>query len=495
MNPIAMTLFLFGVAVVGFVVYRHCARSRESRKSRSLASQFLIAPYLQLGTEYGADGSGLEVVFHTLEPDTATYDVRVSAPTGWRRLLPARSLQVTSTRVPPLHTVPANRRYRARITALQPGQAFTYGVYRNGRLVFTGASAAPKAQGSPLRFAIIGDIGENSVGQAKIAYQASQVQLDFGIVPGDVTYKRGRFSEYLEKFFPILNHDVASPETGAPLMRNVPLVAVLGNHDVGRPDLIDVPTLDNYPDMLAYFYLWAQPMNGPQLETPANKPLLLGANAHQRSFLQAANGTYPRMANFSFDYGDTHWLFLDANVYMDWTDEALRSWVRQDLSRSTRIWKFVVFHQPPFTSHRRHRVEQRMRLVADIFQETGVDIVFVGHAHWYERLYPLTFTLRPQADGKSISATGAVDGEIELDTTFDGITNRSPHGVIYLVSGGGGAKQSPADFPTPGSVEPFTHKLVFDKHSFTVAELDGTRLKLRQIDEDGKLIDYLVIEK
>ena len=179
---------------------------------------------------------------------------------------------------------------------------------------------------------------------------------------------------------------------------------------------------------------------------------------------------------------------------MDWTDEQLRAWVRHDLTSTKARWKFVLFHHPAFTSHKRHRVEQRMRLIADILQETGVDIVWLGHAHWYERLHPLKFTLKPQADGRSISDTGAVDGEIVIDTKFDGVENTRPDGVIYIVTGGGGAKLQAIDLPPEGWL-PFTHKLMHDRHFFTVVDVEDATLTVRIVSEDGEELDRFTLSK
>ena len=40
------------------------------------------------------------------------------------------------------------------------------------------------------------------------------------------------------------------------------------------------------------------------------------------------------MSNYSFDYANSHWLVLDANPYMNWTDQSLRNWVADDLAKT-----------------------------------------------------------------------------------------------------------------------------------------------------------------
>ena len=112
------------------------------------------------------------------------------------------------------------------------------------------------------------------------------------------------------------------------------------------------------------------------------------------------------MANFSFDYGDAHWTVLDSNPYVDWTDPDLRGWVERDLAAAQdATWRFVAFHHPPFNSSQAHFGDQRMRVLADVFEAGRVDIVWSGHVHNYQRTYPAHLPRRPQAPTASRSAT------------------------------------------------------------------------------------------
>ncbi len=161
-----------------------------------------------------------------------------------------------------------------------------------------------KTRSQRTRFVAVGDLGENTVGQAKVAYQISRYKPDLVVVPGDVAYKRGRMSENIEKYFPIMNSDEANPGVGAPLMRSTLFAACPGNHDFGRPSLADIPNLDQYPDLFAYFVHWSQPLNGPFVgATARNMQVLYGNEARCQAFLKAADGRYPRMSSYSFEYG------------------------------------------------------------------------------------------------------------------------------------------------------------------------------------------------
>ena len=171
-------------------------------------------------------------------------------------------------------------------------------------------------------------------------------------------------------------------------MRSVPFIAAPGNHDTALANYL------RFPDALAYFLYWDQPLNGPLAPPEAAKAAhtLTGSTAAQPIFLAGAGTRYPRMANFSFEYGNSHWTVLDANRYMDWSNPFLREWLTKDLAAAqSATWRFVAFHQPGFNSSKEHFAEQSMRQLSPIFEAAHVDIVFAGHVHNYQRSFPLTF--------------------------------------------------------------------------------------------------------
>jgi 3',5'-cyclic AMP phosphodiesterase CpdA len=371
---------------------------------------------------------------------------------------------------------------------------FRYRVKHGGVPVFEARAGATWPEPHPHRFAVFGDGGADTAAQREVAYQAYQARPDFVLMTGDLTYYKGSLSEYLHHFFPIYNSDRASPATGAPLLRQTLVLAAAGNHDlIGRD-------LDQCPDGLAFYLLWSLPLNGP-IDTPgaANTPVLKGTRARQHAFLAAAGPAYPRMANYAFDCGGAHWTVLDTNVYADWTDPALRDWLERDLSSKAAReadWRFVAFHQPPFHSAREHAEEQRSRVLAELFERAGVDIVFCGHIHNYERTYPLRFTAARTTDGKSIAvaADGRVAGRWTLDRAYDGITQTHPDGVIYVVSGGGGARlYSRERHDNPASWQDFTARFIANIHSLTVVDVTTQRLTLRQVSAAGEELDRFVV--
>jgi hypothetical protein len=464
--------------------------AQDAADAKDNEGAFLVKPYLQPGDDPGR--GDLRLLWHA---DDAADDWAVEYRPGTDR--PWRTAEAPSSRRVAVARVAPHRVYRATLKGLDRGGVFTYRVRKGGREVFSAEGRAPRGADQTYRFVAVGDCGAGSDEQKPIAYQAYLARPDFVLIPGDIVYDRGRASEYRERFWPVYNADEASSAAGVPLLRSTLTIAAPGNHDILTPDL------EKYPDGLAYFYYWDQPLNGP--EGDALVPKLSGPEANQEAFRKAAGPAYPRMANFSFDYGNAHWTVLDSNPYVEWTDRDLRAWVERDLAAARgATWRFVAFHHPGFNSSRQHYAEQQMRVLADLFEAGNVDVVFTGHVHNYQRTYPLRFVPGTPGDdkpvigkgGKPITGGRLVPGRWTLDKTFDGRTHTRPDGIIYLVTGAGGQHlYNPEQNDDPASWQGFTHKFASKVYSLTVADVDGPRLTVRQVSADGEEIDRFTINR
>jgi len=459
----------------------------QNQKSDTL---FFVNPYLQIGSNPTAESLTLlwqttvQNAVWTVEHRTGTNDkwMKTETPAGTK-------INITGNAV---HTV-----YRAALTGLVPGSRFIYRVLANGKQVFTSEAHAPRRSNQPFRFIAFGDIGAGTPEAKQIANAVYTVQADLIVVPGDIVYDNGLISEYRSRFWPIYNASKVDT-IGVPLMSSIPFAGAVGNHDADSRDL------DKAPGALAYFHYWDQPLNGPiGKEGGAFVPLLKGSDENKRAFMEGAGYRYPRMTNFSFNYGNAHFTFLDADTYVDWTDSALTAWVTKDLADAKdAAWRFVVYHHPGFNSSREHFEQQQMRLLAPVFEAGKVDIVFNGHVHNYQRSFPMQFA----PDKKGVLLVGGkenkivrgrvVTGKWILDKTFDGKTNTNPHGVIYVVTGAGGQDlYNPEQQNDPDSWQKFTNKFISTVHTFTVVDIDGKKLTLRQQDAAGKTLDEIHIAR
>ena len=450
---------------------------------------FIVRPYLQIGSS--PSPTSIEILWQTQASDaTWSLEYRQTVNETWKNAeAPIVSKIIASG-------VKERNLYTVKLLNLEPGKVFYYQVIKNQNTVFSSEGKALKAVNQPYRFIAFGDIGANKREQKDIAMQAFKSRPDFVAVTGDIVYNRGLISEYDSKFWPIYNAE--KPDSnGVPMMASIPFVSSPGNHDIETRDL------NRYPEALAYYMFWSQPLNGPTKEEgSALVPKLIANEENRSSFLKSAGSKYPAMANFSFDYGNAHWTILDSNPYVDWTNKEILDWVEKDLaSAKNSTWHFVMFHHPGFNSSRAHYEQQHMRLLSPIFEKGNVDVVFNGHVHNYQRSYPLTF--KPEGIGSLIAtedltkARGrVVSGKWVLDKKFDGKKNKEPKGIIYLVSGAGGNSLYNIDQTADtDSWMKFTNKFVSNVHSFTLVDVNDKVLEIKQVSAKGTILDKFIVEK
>jgi tartrate-resistant acid phosphatase type 5 len=102
-----------------------------------------------------------------------------------------------------------------------------------------------------------------------------------------------------------------------------------------------------------------------------------------------------------------------------------RVWLAEEVRASDACWDIVVMHHPPFSSGSHHGSYPEMRWQ---YAEWGVDMVFAGHEHSYERL---------QIDGVSYVVNGAGGAHIRSlgSTALPGSAVRvaDAHGAVRMV--------------------------------------------------------------
>jgi hypothetical protein len=136
---------------------------------------------------------------------------------------------------------------------------------------------------------------------------------------------------------------------------------------------------------------------------------------HEMNHRNYFDALHPPGPWYSFDQGDAHFVSLQVDGYGRYTPgQPQYEWLASDLANTSKPWKFVFFHIPPYSSGGHGSDLNVRQALAPLFEQYGVTIVFNGHDHDYER---------------SVA-----------------------NGVTYIVTGGGGAPLYPEAHDNPASV-------------------------------------------
>ena len=280
--------------------------------------------------------------------------------------------------------------------------------------------------------------------------QGDGEEIDLFLMLGDNAYTSGTDFNYQQAVF----------ETYPLLLKTRSLWPTIGNHEMGflgvstsaDPDSFVVAPGDD-PITMPYLGIFSLPDNG------------------QSGGVASGTEQY-----YSFDYGNVHVVSLDSQLSARDDDQraTMRGWLMDDLSSNTADWTIVIFHHPPYSKGSNHDsdtvVPQRpfdlpQKLMREefvpIFDDYGVDLVYGGHSHSYERSYYLhdhtgtsdTFSPALHAelvDGDPERPASGRAGEAyaQISPTSGGVDDR----VVYTVAGNSGKADESAGVLTDPDV-------------------------------------------
>jgi len=257
--------------------------------------------------------------------------------------------------------------HEAQVTGLAPGTTYHYrcgaqGDWSADRTFTTGPA---RGAGASFRFAAYGDSRSDDVARARVRAAVERSQPAFSLHSGDIVDSGGTQS-YWDQWF----------QTMEPLISVTPFVSAVGNHDVGGG---------------LFFKQFALPRHAP-----------------------SAAG-YDDEAYFSFDYGNTHVVVLYTEPAGS-AGDAQDVWLEADLARAASDpairWTVVAFHRPPYSSGRHGSDSGLRERWGPIFERYGVDVVFNGHDHHYERSHPMVAGQRAGQGGVTYVVTGGAGAPV-----------------------------------------------------------------------------------
>ena len=267
-----------------------------------------------------------------------------------------------------------------------------------GAIASTAAVQPIVLPGNPdsVKFAVIGDNGtgdkpQYDVGQ-QMALSHATFPFDFVIMLGDNMYGRQRPEDFVTKF----ERPYESLLKAGVLFR-----ATLGNHD-----------------------------------DPGNR--------NYKGFNMGGQRYY------TYAVRDVRFFVFDTNLL----DPPQLAWIEEALRLSQDAWKICYFHHPLYSNAGRHGSDMQLRVALEpLLVRYGVNVVFTGHDHAYERIKP-------------------------------------QKGITYFVDGSGGQLRKGDISPSPDTAASFDQD-----QTFMLVEVTDGDLIFQTISRTGLVVDSGIVHR
>lgn len=370
-------------------------------QAQEQSPRFVVSPYVQFATK-----TSIKVLWETNRKSNSMVEFGEAQLNSGKAILNQRKA-----------TSDFKLMHELELSGLKPETNYFYrvgSVTQGGDTLYSAVIPFQTAvkDSSAYAFTIFSDSQSNPAMWGKITQLARNERPNFAVHGGDLVGYGYLKHEWVDEFFAPSNH----------FMKQIPMYTILGNHEHDA----------------AYYYQY---------------------------FANPAPEYY-----YNFRYGNAEFFMVDTNHEQDGSTE-MYSWLEHALAKSTATWKFVVHHHPPYSSEEddfgdtnkeaSEFGDMESRELVPLYEKYGVDIVFFGHIHTYERTWP-------------INKNKVVEG----------------NGVIYLDLGGSGGHLEQAS-PTRAW---FTNK-VKTTHHFGSVVVNGNNLEFRAIDEHGAVFDSFVLNE
>jgi MBG domain (YGX type)/Calcineurin-like phosphoesterase/Bacterial Ig-like domain (group 3)/Purple acid Phosphatase, N-terminal domain len=313
------------------------------------------------------------------------------------------------------------------VTNLLPGSQYFYSV----RSTTGGVSAVSTTNSfhtlkmsGDVSFLVLGDTGTGLPEQYAVANAMLQTEADLVMQTGDVIDI---------PYFTFGLEDARVLSVFRRQMRSVPFFFTLGNHEV-----------DNGVLGTAYLATFHLPTNS------------VTGTSHY----------------YSFDHGDAHFAVLYMPFYIEipaldayrlYEGSDQYNWLTNDLASSTKPWKFLFVHHPLASSgsHRNDHYGGSLLTDAQVLQDLllpvatryGVEMIFNGHDHDYERFNPI-------------------------------------QGVQLIANGAGGSQINGIHDERDGASSQF-----YGIPEFLKVTIQGDSLFLQAINTNGNVFDYMSLRR
>jgi len=301
--------------------------------------------------------------------------------------------------------------------ALTAGSTIHYALFDSKDSVWTEErtfKTASDASNNQFSFTAFGD-SRSYPGEWQIISEAT-IETDFTLFLGDIVNDGGSHSDWDAWF-----------EYGEKFVAREPVYHTIGNHDD-----------DDSPS---------------------------GYDTYLSLFTMPGNELY-----YSFTYGNAIFICLNS---LEAGSSAQHDWLTSTLAANKdQTWKFVFTHKPFYTSPSHEgEMDPYFNTIWKAFDDYGVDMIFNGHTHNYQRTKPIN---RNVSTTSPVTYYGSEDGQ----------------GRCQIVAGNAGA-------PLAGLANSSLWWLerTQNKRHFCNIEIDGDMLLFKAMDANQTVFDEFLLDK
>lgn len=394
----------------------------------------------------------------------------------WRNGIPSRSEVYYGTDINNLNQqvqgVASGSHVEAQLSGLNGDTTYYYAFDANPGSADQRFTTAPSVGTVPgdgnIRVWIIGDSGTGNanalaVRDSYFAFNGNETAADVWLMLGDNAYNNGADADYQSAVFDVYGD----------ILKRTAVWSTIGNHEMGS---YGASTSSSMPSDTPYLDIFNFPTSA-----------------------EAGGVSSGTEQYYSFNYGNVHFVCLDSQVTArDQSKlDTMKSWLVDDLTLNSADWTIVFFHHPPYSrgSHNSDstlgQIDVPIFLMREqltpIFDDYGVDLVYSGHSHSYERSFYVaghtglaaTFdaVTHAEVDGANQPLTGQTGQEF-AQLTQSGFDDK----VVYTVAGSSGKV-------TTASLDHPVHFYGAAVLASVVLDINATTISAKALDDTGAVID------
>jgi photosystem II stability/assembly factor-like uncharacterized protein len=373
------------------------------------------------------------------------------------------------------------------LTGLAPNTRYYYAVGTPSEILAGGDAehffVTPPAAGTPkpTRVWILGDpgTGNTNVMTVRDAYYdftddvagggADARNTDLFMMLGDNADPQGTQQQYQENVFEIFPRS----------LRQSILWPTIGNHDM----------YDDVSQTWPYYDVFTLPTQG------------------EAGGMASGTEEY-----YSYDYGNIHFVVLNSMlVTTNGFGDAMLTWLEADLLNTAADWIVAYWHHPPYSkgghdsddpADSSGRLFWMRENALPVLEDYGVDLVFTGHSHNYERSYLIdghygdstTFleSMKKDAGDGSENGDGAYVKPYRGGVPYAG----EGDGAVYTVAGCA-SHLTPGKAIDLGGTEPNHPAMAVTLLNLgsVVLDVNGNRLDVTFLGHTGEILDEYTVFK